>query len=126
MPTDKYSVHLSSRKFLFATDRDPYRKPQPSKLQSCRDKSQLIHLHQHSEPKFQGSLQKRGQKDNKRSMEFAVGLCLLEILETTSIKKKISPTRLPKLDLNKNNIYRHANTERGMFMTPQSYTKNYR
>lgn len=57
-------------------------------------------------------------------MEFAVGLCLLEMLETTSIK--ISPTRLPKLDLNKNNINRHANTDKEMLMRPQSYIKNYR
>lgn len=69
-------------------------------------------------------MQKRGQKDNKSH-----GVCCGIVSPRNfrdNIHKKVSPTRLPKLDLNKNNIYRYANTERGMFMTPQFYTKNYR
>lgn len=42
--TDKYCPYPSSRRFLFLTSRNHYRKPQWIKMLSCRASSQLVHL----------------------------------------------------------------------------------
>lgn len=43
-PSDKFSSYHLSRKFLFANDRDHYRKGQTIKMQSRGTQSQLLHL----------------------------------------------------------------------------------
>lgn len=37
VPTGKYSSYLSSKKLTFASDREPYRKPQLVKMQKAMD-----------------------------------------------------------------------------------------
>lgn len=62
IPTDNYSLYHSSRKLLFASDRNHYRKQQPIKLQSCRVQFQRMHPQNTLTSKAQRVLQKKGQK----------------------------------------------------------------
>lgn len=86
--TDKYSLHLWSRKCLFATDRDHHRKPQPIKMLSREALSQWIYLQNTLTPKTWGTLWRRWWKDckSRRITEFSVRLCLLVISEAIPIK----------------------------------------
>lgn len=72
--------HPSSKKLC---NSDYYRKPQSVIIQNCGAQCQLILLQPTPAPRARESLWKRRRKDCKsqRSREFAVRLCLLELLE---------------------------------------------
>jgi hypothetical protein len=67
-------------------------------------------------------LQTKGQKNGKsqKNRKFPVRLYALKMQEDTY---DASLTWLPKYDLSKHDIIRHANTERAELRRPQSYTR---
>lgn len=81
--TNKLGPQSSPRKFLFTTDGDYYRKPQPIELQKCEAQSQRIYLQKNSSTHGSGAW-----KDHKHQMirEFAAQSCLLGMSESTPMK----------------------------------------
>lgn len=59
----------------------------------------------------------------QRDRKFPVRLYALKMQEDTY---DVSLTWLPKYDLNKHDILRHTNVERGRLRRPQPYTRNHR
>lgn len=64
MATVRCSLCPSPRKLLSATDREHFRRPQPTKVESCEAQPQWVHLQNTPTPKAQGALQKKEQKDS--------------------------------------------------------------
>ena len=113
----KCSPHLSLKKLLFATDKEWYRKPQPSKLQRIRDHvvpSPRWYIDNTAPAhKAHGSLQKKGWKICKswRKGIFAVRLCLLEMSEKLTCMKFHQHDCLNRTWTRMTDSIRHANTE---------------
>lgn len=119
IPSDKCNLWLSSRKHLYATDGDYYRKSQSKCIVVKPNSHGCVHITlQHV------WLRKccgwGGRFQSQRIKNFTVRFYLLGMSEATHI---VSPTWLPKCDLKKYNTNEHVKANREKPMRSHSYTK---